>query len=180
MVGKWLDLLRAAVPGLTRLAALGNPASPVSGPELRETEAAVRILGMQLLSVEVQGMNRLDRAFSTIIEEQGEVVVVLSDVVFFGRREQISTLALANRLPAIAWTPEFAESGCLMAYGPSVAEMHRRAATYVDKISKGAKPGALPIEQPTKFELVINLKTAKALGLKNPQSLLLRADEVIR
>jgi putative ABC transport system substrate-binding protein len=180
MTGKRLELLRQAMPGVTRLAALRNPTNPVSGPELRETEAASRILGMRLRSVEVLDMDRLDLAFSTIVHEQVEAVIVLSDLLFFGRRNQIAALALTNRLPIIAWTPEFAESGCLMTYGPNVVEMHRRVATYVDKIFKGSKPGDLPIEQPTKLELVINLKTAKALGLTIPQSLLLRADDVIQ
>jgi putative tryptophan/tyrosine transport system substrate-binding protein len=180
VTGKRLELLREAVPGVTRLAALRNPANPVSGPELRETEAASRILGMRLRSVEVLDMDRLDLAFSTIVHEQVDAVIVLSDLLFFGRRNQIAALALTNRLPIIAWMPEFAESGCLMTYGPNVVEMHRRAATYVDKIFKGSKPGDLPIEQPTKLELVVNLKTAKALGLTVPQSLLLRADEVIQ
>ena len=119
-------------------------------------------------------------AFSAMTRERAGALVVLSDSMLFGQRAQITKLAAKNRLPAIAWTPEFVEDGgLLMTYGPNVSEMYRRAATYVDRILKGAKPGDLPVEQPTKFDLAINVKTAKALGLTIPPSLLLRADQII-
>ena len=123
----------------------------------------------------------LDKAFTAMARERAKALIVLSDSMLFGQRKQIADLAAQKRLPGIAWTREFAENGgVLMVYGPDVAEMHRRSATYVDRILKGMKPGDLPVEQPTKFELVINLKTAKALGLTIPPSLLRRADEVIQ
>ncbi len=177
--GKRLELLREVVPGLARVAVLSNPGNPVSGPELRETEAAARSLGLRLQSLAVRDPDGFDSAFSSMNTERAGALIVLSDAMFQGRRRQIADLAVTNRLPAIAWTGEFAESGGLMAYGPNVVEMHRRAATYVDKILKGASPADLPVEQPTKFALVINLKTARALGLTIPKSVLIRADQVI-
>jgi putative tryptophan/tyrosine transport system substrate-binding protein len=181
MTAKRLELLREVVPTVTRIAALWNPGNPSSIPELKETETAARALGMQIQSVEVRDARMLDRAFTAMARERARAVIVLSDSMLFGQRKQIADLAAQKRLPGIAWTREFAENGgVLMVYGPDVAEMHRRAATYVDRILKGTKPGDLPVEQPTKFELVINLKTAKALGLTIPPSLLRRADEVIQ
>jgi len=180
MTAKRLELLREVVPGMTRVAALWNSANASSGSEFRETEVAARTLGLQLQSVEVTQAHRLDAAFATMIKERAGAVIVLSDSMLFGQRIRIADLAAQNRLPAIAWTREFAENGrLLMVYGPNVAEMHRRAASYVDRILRGARPADLPIEQPTKFELVINRKTAKALGLTIPQTVLLRADKVI-
>jgi putative tryptophan/tyrosine transport system substrate-binding protein len=180
VAGKRLALLREAAPGVTRIAVLWNSSNPVAGLALKETEVAAQTLGLPLRSVEVRDVNRLDSAFSTIVRERAGAVVVLPDPALFDRRVQIAEMAAKNRLPSMAWTPEFAESGCLMIYGPSTAEMHRRAATYVDKILRGAKPADLPVEQPTKFELIINLKTAKTLGLTIPESLLRRADQVIQ
>ena len=178
--GKRLELLKEIVPGLTRVAVLFNPGNPVSGPELRETEAAARSLGLQLQALGVKDPDEFDSAFSSMRRERADAVIVLSDAMFYGRRRHIADLAAANRLPAISFTGEFAASGGLMAYGPDVFALARRAATYVDKILKGAKPADLPVEQPTKFELVVNLKTAKALGLTIPQSVLIRADYVIQ
>ncbi|MEK6667019.1 MAG: ABC transporter substrate-binding protein [candidate division NC10 bacterium] len=146
---------------------------------MRETESATRSLGWRLQSLGVRDPHGFDSAFSAMNRETAGALIVLSDIMFLGRRRQISDLAATNRLPAIAWTREFAESGGLMSYGPNVLEMHRRAATYVDKILKGAKPADLPVEQPTKFELVINMRIAKALGLTIPPSVLTRADQVI-
>ena len=180
MAGKRLELLREAAPGATRIAALWNPANSSSELHMKDTEAAGRTLGLAVRSIEVRDVNRLDGAFATAVRDRAGAVVVLADAALFGRRDQIAQLAAKNRLPSIAWTREFAESGCLMIYGPNVVEMHRIAATYLDKIFKGARPGDLPVEQPTKFELVINLKTAKTLGLTIPPSLLQRADEVIQ
>jgi putative ABC transport system substrate-binding protein len=180
MTAKRLELLREAVPGVTRVAALWNPGNASSLPELKQTEAAARTLGIQLQSVEVRDARMLEQAFAAMMKDKARALIVLSDSMLFGQRVRIADLAVQNRLPAIAWTPEFAESGrLLMVYGPNVAEMHRRAAAYVDRILRGASPADLPVEQPTKFELAINLKTAKTLGLTIPQSLLLRADRVI-
>jgi putative tryptophan/tyrosine transport system substrate-binding protein len=175
---KRLELLREMVPRLTRIVALWNPRNASSVPELKATEGAARTLGMQFQSIEARDARELDGAFAAIVKQRAEAVMVLSDSMLFGQRAQIGDLATRNRLPAIAWTREFID-GLLMAYGPNVVEMYRRAATYVDKILKGAKPGDLPVEQPTKFELLINLRIAKVLGLTIPPSLLLRADQVI-
>ena len=178
MSPKRVELLREMVPGLTRIAALWNPGNASSVPELKATEAAARTFGMQLQSVEARDARGVDAAFVTITKQGTGAVIVLSDSMLFSQRTLIADLAAKNRLPAIAWTGEFID-GLLMVYGPNVAEMYRRAATYVDKIFKGAKPADLPVELPTKFELLINLKSAKALGLTIPQSLLQRADQVI-
>jgi len=179
VAGKRLELLREAAPGVRRIAVLWNPANASSGPQMKGSETAGRTLGLSLRSIEVRDANQLDSAFATAIQDRAGAVMALADAALLGRRDQIAQLAAKNRLACIAWTAEFAKSGCLMSYGPDIVEMHQRAATYVDKILKGAKPADLPVEQPTKFELVINLKTAKALGLTIPQSLLGRADQVI-
>ncbi len=180
MTAKRLELLREAVPGLTRIAILWNPKNPSSQSELRETEAGARALGIQVQSVEARDVRRLDLAFAAMTRERAGALIVLSDSTLFGQRTQIAELAAKNRLPAIAWTPEFVEDGnLLMTYGPNVSAMYRRAAAYIGKIFDGAAPATLPVEQPTTFELLINLKTAKALGLTIPPSLLLRADQVI-
>jgi putative tryptophan/tyrosine transport system substrate-binding protein len=176
---KRLELLKEILPGLTRVAVLWNPDNPVSEPELRRAEAAARPLGLQLQSFRVSEHRELANAFSSIKAEGADAVFLLSDAMFFGRRKEIVDLAGDHRLPLVAHLRGFAEAGALVTYGPNVIDLHRRAATYVDKILKGAKPGDLPVEQPTKFELVINLKTAKALGRTIPPSLLLRADQVI-
>jgi putative ABC transport system substrate-binding protein len=178
--GKRLELLREIVPALTRVAVLWNPDNAVSVPELKETQAAARALGLQLQSLGVRNRDELRTAFSAMSQARADAIVVLSDAMFFGERKQIADLAAANRLPAVSWSGEFAKSGVLLGYGPDVLSMSRRAATYVDRILKGAKPSDLPVEQPTKLELVVNLKTARALGLTVPQSLLLRADNVIQ
>ena len=180
VTGKRLELLREVMPALTRVAVLWNPDNPVSVPELKETQAAARSLGLQLQSLGVSNPDELQNAFSSMTKARADALVVLSDAMFFGERKRIADLAASNRLPAISWSGEFAKSGGLMGYGPDVLEISRRAATYVDKILKGAKPADLPIEQPTKFEFAVNLKTARALGLTIPQSLLLRADDVIQ
>ena len=178
VAGKRLELMREAVPGVARIGVLWNPANASAGPQMKNTVAAGKILGLSVRSIEVKDVNHLDGAFAEAVRDRSGAVVVLPDAGLVGRRNEIAQLTLKNRLPSIAWTPEFAESGCLMAYGPNIIEMHHHAATYVDKILKGAKPADLPVEQPTKFQLVINLKTAKALGLTIPPSLLRRADEV--
>ena len=179
LTGKRLELLKALLPGLTRVAVLWNPGNPISEPELRKAEAAAAPLGLQLQSLGLRDPREFASAFSSMKRERADALFLLSDAMFFGRRKEIADLAASNRLPLVAHLREFADAGGLMTYGPNVLELHRRAATYVDKILKGAKPGDLPVEQPTKFDLVINLKTAKALGLTVPPSLLQRADQVI-
>jgi putative ABC transport system substrate-binding protein len=177
---KRLELLKEILPGLTRVAVLWNSANPISEPELRKAEAAAGSLGLQLQSLGMRDPHEFATAFSSMKREHAGAVFMLPDAMFFGRRNEIVDFAASSRLPLFAHLREFADAGGLMTYGPNVADVHRRAATYVDKILKGAKPADLPVEQPTKFELVINLKTAKTLGLTIPQSLLLRADEVIQ
>jgi ABC-type uncharacterized transport system substrate-binding protein len=177
--GKQLQLLKEAVPGLTRVAALLNPTVPFYAHEARELEAAARALKVRLQFVEARAPSEITDAFSAATKERAGALIVLSGSMFFAHRARVSELAAKSRLPAMYGLREYAEAGGLMVYGVSVRESFRRAAIYVDKILKGAKPADLPIEQPTKFELVINLKTAKALGLTIPQSILTRADEII-
>jgi putative ABC transport system substrate-binding protein len=179
VVGKRLDLLREATPGITRIAVLWNPANPTAAPQMRDTDTAARSVGISVRSLESAGVGHLESAFAAAVQGRAQALIVLSDGALYGRRVQIAQLAAKHRLLCVAWTPEFAESGCLMAYGANVVEMHRRAAVLVDKILKGASPGGLPVEQPTTFELVLNLRTAKALGLRIPPTLLARADRVI-
>ena len=177
---KRLELLREAVPGLSRVAALWNPDVRGALLDYKETEGAARLLRLELQSVEVSRAEDLDRAFSAVTKQRAQALVLPgANPVGFINRGKIATFAQRNRLPSMYPTREYVEAGGLMSYGPSLPDLFRRAATYVDKILKGAKPADLPIEQPTKFELVINLKTAKALGLTIPPSLLQRADQVI-
>jgi putative tryptophan/tyrosine transport system substrate-binding protein len=179
LVGKRLQLLKEAVPGLSRVAVLSDPTHPTAALQLREAEVAARSLKVQLQVLEARAPSDFANAFSAMTKDRAGGLIALGGLMFFVQRTRIVELAAQSRLPAIYGAKEFAEAGGLMAYGPNIRESYRRAATYVDKILKGAKPGDLPVEQPTKFELVINLKTAKALGLTIPQSLLLRADRVI-
>jgi putative tryptophan/tyrosine transport system substrate-binding protein len=146
---------------------------------LKEAEVAARVLGVQLQFVKARGPADFDRAFSEMTKARAGALTVLASSMFFGERRRLVDLAAKNRLPALYSTRESVDAGGLMSYGPNLADVFRRAATYVDKILKGAKPGDLPIEQPTKFELVINMKTARALGLTIPPSLLARADQII-
>jgi putative ABC transport system substrate-binding protein len=179
LVGKQLELLKEVVPKISRVAVLGNPANPGTAPQLRAAKGAAQALGLRLQLVEARGPSEIDRAFAAMTRERAEAVLVLVDAMFGAQRERIAGLAAKSRLPAVSGIARHAEAGDLMAYGANRVDVYRRAAMYVDKILKGAKPGDLPIERPTKFELVINLKTAKALGLTIPPSLLLRADQVI-
>jgi putative tryptophan/tyrosine transport system substrate-binding protein len=179
IAGKRLELLREAMPSITRIAILWNPANPSAAPQMQDTAAVARSLKLSVRSLELKDVSRLEGAFETAVQDQARAVVVLSDGVLYSRRVQIAQLAAKHRLACLAWTPEFAESGCLMTYGADVVEMHRRTAVFVDKIFRGANPGSLPVEQPTKFELVVNLKTATAIGLRIPPTLLARADRVI-
>jgi putative tryptophan/tyrosine transport system substrate-binding protein len=179
MAGKRLELLRQLVPGITRIAVLWNPANPSAAPQMRDTGAVARSFALLVRSLELKDVSQLDGAFASAVQDRAGAIIALSDGALYARRVQIARLAARHRLPCVAWTPEFAESGCLMTYGADVVEMHRRAAMFVDKIWRGVSPADLPVEQPTKFELVFNLKTAKALGLTIPPSLLARADQVI-
>ncbi len=179
LFGKHLQLLKEAVPRISRVAVLSNPSNPIHGRMSREAEAAARSVDVQLRILEARAPSDLARAFSAMTRQKAGALIILGDAMFFEQRRRIAESALGSRLPAMAAQREFAEAGSLMAYGANLRENVRRAATYVDKILKGAKPADLPVEQPTKFELVVNLRTAKALGLTIPPSVLLRADEVI-
>jgi len=177
---KRLELLKEALPGLSRVAIVWNPEVRGGVLEYKETESAARSLRLQLQSVEVNRADDFDRAFAALRTARAEALTVAASSVAFRNRSQIASLAQKNRLPSMFGLREFADAGGLMAYGPNYADGWHRAATYVDKILKGAKPGDLPVEQPTKFELVINMATAKALGLTIPQTLLQRADQIIQ
>lgn len=179
MTPKRMELLTEVSPGVKRVAVLWAP-YPFSAAVLRGVESASRTLGLTLHEIEVREAVALDSAFARMTAWRAEAVVVVPHPMFMAQRTRLGALAAKHRLPSIYNVKEFVEAGGLMSYGPDVADMSRRAAGYVDKILRGAKPGELPVEQPTKFELVINLKTAKALGVKVPQSLLLQADKVIR
>jgi putative ABC transport system substrate-binding protein len=182
LVGKCLELLKQAVPGVSRVAVLWHPGDLDERTDkdmLKGAEVAARALGVRLQFVEVRGPDDFDRAFSDMTRAHAGALTALPSVMFFNERRRLLDLAAKNRLPAVYIAREFVDAGGLMSYGPNVADLLRRAATYVDKILKGTKPGDLPVEQPTKFELVINLKTAKALGLTIPQSVLGRADHII-
>ncbi len=178
--GKRLELLRAAVPKAARVAMLWNSTNPGMVLRVREAEAAARTLGMTLLSLGVHDLDTFSNAFAAITRDRPDALLTLVDPFTRLHRKRIVEFAAQRHLPEIYEAREFVEAGGLMAYGPNLADIERRSATYVDKILKGAKPADLPVQQPTKFELVINLKTAKALGLKIPQSVLVRADQVIQ
>jgi putative ABC transport system substrate-binding protein len=180
ILGKQLELLKETVPKLRRVAILSNPANPVQPGQIREVNVAARSLGVQLQFLEARGPNEFDGAFAAMAKERVGALLVLADSMLIAHRTRLADLAARSRLPAAYGTREDVEAGGLMSYGPSLRDLFRRGATFVDKILKGAKPADLPVEQPTKFELVINLKTAKALGLTIPPSLLGRADEIIQ
>ena len=170
---------KEAVPQVSRVGVLTNLASATLAPRLSDLEAAARTLLAKLHILNVRERQRIDDAFMSMARERANALLVMADSMFFAQRERIVELAMTNRLPAIYEWGEFAETGGLMSDGTSVTNMYRRLASYVDKILKGAKPGDLPIEQPTKFELVINLKAAQALGLTISPSVLARTDRVI-
>jgi putative ABC transport system substrate-binding protein len=179
--GKRLEFLKEIVPQSTRVAVLANPAFAVNTLYLHNLTVAAQALGMYLHVVEVRRADELDAAFAAITRADADALMVLSDPALMDSLlGRVAALAATHRLPAMYNWKMYVEAGGLMSYGPSLPERHRRAATYVDKILKGAKPADLPVEQPTKFELIINLKTAKALGITIPPSLLLLADEVIQ
>ena len=178
--GKQLELLKEVVPKLSRLAVLGTSTRPGNAQSLRETELAAAAFGVKLQSLDVRSATDIETAFRAAGKGRAEAVLVLGGPVFNSQRAEVVSLAVKSRLPAIYARSEFVEDGGLMTYGVSISDLMRRAATYVDKILKGAKPADLPVEQPTKFELVINLKSAKLIGLTIPHSVLARADRVIR
>ena len=176
---KHFEMLHSIVPKPSRVAVLLNPANAGAAPNLKAVQTAAQKSGVKILPVEARNAQEIESAFSTMTRENARAVLVINDAVFTQQLRQIAELAIKNRIPAIVAYGQFAEAGGLMSYGPSSADQYRRAATIVDKIFKGAKPGDLPVEQPTNFELIINAKTAKALGLTIPQSLLISAARVI-
>jgi putative tryptophan/tyrosine transport system substrate-binding protein len=179
--GKRLELLKEMVPSLGRVAVLRNPKFPAVAIQSKETEEAAKSLGLQLQAWEVRSPEEMDSAFVSMSKAATSGLIVFSDPVLLERnRASIITLARKYRVPTVYPWRNYVEEGGLASYSANLLDMHRRAATYVDKILKGAKPGDLPVEQPTKFELVINLKTAKQIGLAVPQSVLARADKVIK
>jgi putative ABC transport system substrate-binding protein len=177
--GKRLELLKELLPAVSRVAVLWNAGNPLVARQVSETEVAAHALKTELRVVAVRAPDDLESAFSTIVRGRAGGLIVIADVFTTEHRERIAALAAKNRLPMISEFRVSAVAGGLMAYGPSAPDAARRAAAYVDRILKGAKPGELPVEQPTKFDFVINLKTARALGLTIPRSMLLRADQVL-
>jgi putative ABC transport system substrate-binding protein len=179
--GKRLELLKEVVPGLSRVAFLWNPDVRGAVLDYKETEGAASSLRLQLQSVEVVRAEDFDHAFSGITKERAQALMMpAANPVGFANRSQIASFAQKNRLPSMFSQKEYVDAGGLMAYGPNTPDMHRRAATYVDKILKGAKPADLPVEQPKKFEFIVNLQTAKQIGLTIPPNVLVRADRVIK
>jgi len=178
--GKRLELLKEIVPKLSRVAVLGSSSSPGNADTLRELELAAQALKVKLQYLDVANPNDIEIAFRAAGKERADAVIVLSNSVFTSQRKQIVDLAVKNKLPASYARPEFVESGGLMTYGVSLIDNSRRAASYVDKILRGAAPADLPVEQPKKFEFIVNLKAAKQIGLAIPPNVLARADRVIR
>ena len=178
-VGKGLELLKETIPKVRRVAILSNPANQAQALAIKNVQVAAGSLGMQLQLLDARGPGEFDGAFAAMAKERVEALLVVADTMFYLHRARLAELAAKNHLPAVHGYRENVEAGGLMSYGPSLPDNYRRAARVVDKILKGAKPADLPVEQPTKFELVINLKAAKALGLTFPRLLLLRADQVV-
>jgi putative tryptophan/tyrosine transport system substrate-binding protein len=178
--GKRLELLKEVVPRLSRLAVPSNPTTAAVPPQMRETEVAARALGVQLQPLEVRGPDDFERVFQAATKERAGALITLDDAFVFTQRTRIVKLAAKSGLPAIYGLREFVDAGGLMSYAANTSDMYRRAAAFVDKILKGAKPADLPVEQPTKFEFVINLKAAKQIGLTIPPNVLARADKVIK
>ena len=178
--GKHLELLKDTVPKLTRVAVLWNPEASISTLGWKESQLPARALGLQLYSMEISSADKFDKAFEDATRARVGAVAIGPNALVAANQKRIADLAAKGRLPSIYQLREFVNSGGLMAYGPDRSDLYRRAATYVDKILKGTKPADLPVERPMKFELVINLKTAKQIGLTIPQSVLYRADKVIK
>ncbi len=179
IVAKQLELLKETVPKIRRVAILSNPTNAYHQLAIRQVNVQARPLGLQLQFLEARGPNEFDSAFAAMAKERVGALLVLSDAMFNSHGTRLADLAATSRLPAAYGVRESVEAGGLMSYGPSFLDLFRRSATFVDKILKGAKPADLPVEQPTKFELVINLKAAKAIGLEVPPLLIARADELI-
>jgi len=179
LYSKRMELLKEALPAVARTGILFNQTNANALVSATEVEKAARVLGLQLRRLEIRDAGGLDDAFATVRRERLQALIVVTDGVLFNQRAKLADLAVRDRVPMMCEVSEFVVTGCLVAYGPSYGALARRAAVYTDRILKGAKPADLPVEQPTKFELVINMKTAKALGLTIPPSLLLRADQVI-
>jgi putative tryptophan/tyrosine transport system substrate-binding protein len=177
--GKRLELLKELLPRLARVAVLWNAANPFSANVFNETQGAGRTLGIEVQSLEVRGPDDLDGAFEAARKQRPDAMITVEDPLTLNYRKRIADFATGQQLPLLSGFSEFVAAGGLISYGANQIDVIRRAAGYVDKILKGAKPADLPVEQPTKFELMINLKTAKALGITIPPSLLARADEVI-
>jgi len=179
--GKRLELLKETVPRIARVAVLSNPTNLSSGPGLSRTREAAHSLGLQLETFEVRGPEEFDSAFSAMAKARAQgLVLAHQDPLFHVHAQRLASLALKGRLPTVFYLQDFAEQGGLISYAPNYQDLFRRAAIYVDKILKGVKPGDLPVEQPQKFELIVNAKTARALGLTIPSSLLARADGIIQ
>lgn len=178
--GKRIELLKEIVPRISRLALVGALTLPANSQALREAELAASAFGLQLQYLDLRDLKDIETAFRAASKGRAEAVLALPSPILISRRTQIADFAAKNRLPAIYYAAEFVEDGGLMSYAPNFADLARRAATYVDKILKGLKPAELPVERPTKFELVINLKTAKQIGLTIPPNVLARADKVIK
>lgn len=176
---KRLELLKEALPGVSRVAVLANRANPWTERRLKELEGAARVLRVKLHVLDTRKPNDIEVAFAAMAAKRDEAFLLVTDPMFWPQRERIIDLAATHRLPGIFFWRQYAEAGGLMSYAPNLAEARRRLAGYVDKILKGASPGDLPVEQPTRFEMVINLKTARALGITVPPSFLLRVDQVI-
>jgi putative ABC transport system substrate-binding protein len=179
LAAKRLEVLKDMTPSLSRVAVLGNPVNPTYAPFLQETQRAASALKFDLRAFEARDPSALPAAFAAMVDWRADGLSALNDAMLFSNRDRVSALALASKLPAVYPEAEFVAAGGLSSYGPSLADLFRRAASYVDKILKGAKPSDLPIEQPTKFELAINLKTAQTLGLSISREFQLRADEII-
>jgi putative ABC transport system substrate-binding protein len=179
ILGKRFELLKETLPNLSRLGILFNPDVALTRSRQTSMGETARALGLTLVPVEARGLDALEQAFAIMVRERAQALVMQGDAVLFNYRGQIAEMALRNQLPAASIQRELADAGFLLSYGADIRDLYRRSAVFVDKIFKGAKPADLPVEQPTKFELVINLKTAKALGIIVPPTLLSRADEVI-
>ncbi|HEU4342013.1 MAG TPA: ABC transporter substrate-binding protein [Candidatus Binatia bacterium] len=178
--GKRLELLREVIPRLSRVAVFGTSTNPANAQQFKETELAAMSIGVQLQFLDVLDNKDIETGFQSATKGHADAVLVLGGPLFIPQRKRIAELAIKSRIPAMYSRSEFVEDGGLMAYGAHIPDLHRRAAIYVDKILKGLKPAGLPVEQPTKFELIINLKTAKQIGLTIPPQVLARADKIIK